>query len=469
MTTIWWVRRDLRLDDNPALHRAMEEGDTVVPLFALDPALLKSDYVGEKRLGFLYAGLEALDAALRERGNRLVLREGSPVEVLRDLIEETGAESIYAQADVSPYATRRDDRVAKELPLELTGGLTIHPFDAVRKKDGDPYVVYTPYKRTWRELPLPEADDILPAPSSIPGNSELPSEPIPEAPRLPDDTDFKAGEAEARRRLEQFADDIIYAYDDRRDRVDLDATSGLSPYLRFGMISARRAAVAALEAQRAASTDQAREGARTWLDELIWREFYISVLHHFPEVREQSFREDYRDLAWDNDEEAFAAWQRGETGYPIVDAGMRQLLATGWMHNRARMIVASFLTKDLLIDWRWGERHFMQHLIDGDPSANNGGWQWSAGTGTDAAPYFRIFNPILQGEKHDPEGAYIRRWVPELAQVDDKHIHRPWSMPEDVQEQVGCVIGRDYPARIVDHKQARERALAAYKAARERS
>ncbi|MGC9348980.1 MAG: cryptochrome/photolyase family protein [Anaerolineae bacterium] len=469
MTAIWWIRRDLRLDDNPALHRAVRDGGTVIPLFVLDPALLDSNYVGEKRLGFLYAGLEALGAALRDRGSRLVLRAGSPVEVLRDLVGETGAESIYAQADVSPYATRRDDRVSEELPLKLTGGLTIHPFDAVRKQDGDPYVVYTPYKRSWRELPLPEPGDILPAPSTIPGHSDLPSDAIPDTPRLPDDADFKAGEAEARRRLEQFADDMIYAYDDRRDRVDLDGTSRLSPYLRFGMISARRAAVAALEAKRAASSDQAREGAQTWLDELIWREFYISVLHHFPEVREQSFREDYRDLAWDNDEEAFAAWQRGETGFPIVDAGMRQLLATGWMHNRARMIVASFLTKDLLIDWRWGERHFMQHLIDGDPAANNGGWQWSAGTGTDAAPYFRIFNPILQGEKHDPQGEYIRRWVPELEPVDDQYIHRPWSMPEDVQQQVGCVIGRDYPARIIDHQQARERALAAYKAARETS
>jgi deoxyribodipyrimidine photo-lyase len=469
MTAVWWIRRDLRLDDNPALYRAVNDADTVIPLFILDPALLNSDYVGEKRLAFLYAGLQALDATLREHGNRLVVRKGEPVEVLKALVKETGSESIYAQADVSPYATRRDGRVRYELPLTLTGGLTIRPFDAVRKQDGDPYVVYTPFKRRWRALPLPESSDLLPAPSDIPGCEGLRSMSIPETPRLADDSEFKAGEAEARHRLEQFADDVIHTYDDRRDRVDLDATSRLSPYLRFGMVSARRAATAALRAETEASSDQGREGARAWLDELIWREFYISILYHFPEVRRHSFREAYRDLDWHNDQEAFKAWQRGETGFPIVDAGMRQLLATGWMHNRARMIVASFLTKDLLIDWRWGERHFMHHLIDGDPAANNGGWQWVAGTGTDAAPYFRIFNPILQGEKHDPEGAYIRRWIPELAPVDDAYIHRPWTMPEDVQEDIGCVIGRDYPARIVDHQEVRERALAAYKAAREGS
>ena len=208
----------------------------------------------------------------------------------------------------------------------------------------------------------------------------------------------------------------------------------------------------------------------TWLDELIWREFYFAILHHFPEVRQHAFRETYRNVAWENDPDAFAAWQAGRTGYPIIDAAMRQLAVTGWMHNRARMIVASFLTKDLLIDWRWGERHFMQHLIDGDPASNNGGWQWSAGTGTDAAPYFRIFNPVLQGKKHDPEGVYIRRWVPELADVDDKHIHEPWTMSGEAQTRSGCYVGRrggdDYPAPIVDHGEARERALAAYRRAR---
>jgi deoxyribodipyrimidine photo-lyase len=200
---------------------------------------------------------------------------------------------------------------------------------------------------------------------------------------------------------------------------------------------------------------------------LIWREFYMSVLYHFPNVRRESFRENLRNIQWDNDEDAFRAWQEGRTGYPVVDAGMRQLLTTGWMHNRARMIVASFLTKDLLIDWRWGERHFMQHLVDGDPAANNGGWQWSAGTGTDAAPYFRIFNPILQGEKYDPNGDYVRQWIPELGHVPIAHLHHPWTMPNDVQREAGCVIGVDYPTPIVEHSWARKRALSIYKMARE--
>ena len=249
-------------------------------------------------------------------------------------------------------------------------------------------------------------------------------------------------------------------------QMDLAGTSQLSPYLRFGMLSARQAVVRALEVSEIAPDPEARQGATTWLNELIWREFYIAILYHFPQVRQRSFRPIYDSVPWDNDLEAFAAWCEGRTGFPVVDAAMRQLVQTGWMHNRARMIVSSFLVKDLLIDWRWGERFFMQHLIDGDPAANNGGWQWTAGTGTDAAPYFRIFNPILQGQRFDPDGVYIRRWVPELAVVPDKHIHTPWKMPEHVQRQAVCRIGQDYPRPMVDHKWARARTLAAYKQSR---
>jgi deoxyribodipyrimidine photo-lyase len=251
--------------------------------------------------------------------------------------------------------------------------------------------------------------------------------------------------------------------------MDLEATSKLSPYLRFGMLSARHAVVSALAAIEAARDAQARKGAETWLNELIWREFYMTILYHFPGVVEQSFRPNLRDVVWANDIDDFAAWCEGRTGYPVVDAAIRQLVHTGWMHNRARMIVASFLVKDLLIDWRWGERFFMQHLVDGDPAANSGGWQWTAGTGTDAAPYFRIFNPVLQGKKHDPSGRYVRRWVPELdgVPVTRKFIHEPWKMPLDVQRDVGCVIAQDYPAPLVEHAWARERTLAAYAQAKE--
>jgi deoxyribodipyrimidine photo-lyase len=224
--------------------------------------------------------------------------------------------------------------------------------------------------------------------------------------------------------------------------------------------------VAALEAIAAAPDAEASKGAETWLNELIWREFYVHILYHFPHVLQQSFRTNLRAIPWENDGEAFAAWCEGQTGYPVVDAAMRQLVETGWMHNRARMIVASFLVKDLLIDWRWGEHYFMQQLVDGDSASNNGGWQWTAGTGTDAAPYFRIFNPVLQGKKHDPQGAYVRRWVPALAQVPDRFIHQPWKIPSDVQQKAGCIIGQDYPAPIVDHAWARERTLAAYAQAR---
>jgi deoxyribodipyrimidine photo-lyase len=231
------------------------------------------------------------------------------------------------------------------------------------------------------------------------------------------------------------------------------------------MLSARQAVVSALAAIDAAPDTTSRESAETWLNELIWREFYVNILYHFPHVRGRSFRTGLNDIAWQNDRGAFDAWCKGRTGYPVVDAAMRQLLHSGWMHNRARMIVASFLVKDLLIDWRWGERWFMQHLVDGDPASNNGGWQWTAGTGTDAAPYFRIFNPLLQSQKHDPDGAYIRRWVPELAKVPEKFVHQPWRMPEKAQRSSGCVIGQEYPEPIVDHAVMRKRALALYRQA----
>ncbi|MCL7455359.1 MAG: DNA photolyase family protein, partial [Anaerolineae bacterium] len=322
----------------------------------------------------------------------------------------------------------------------------------------------------WKALPVPGPRELLPAPARFSVPPELGSLDVPAEPGLGAEAAFVPGEAEAKQRLAEFLEGVgapLYGYATGRDRLDLNATSRLSPYLRFGMVSARQAVVGALEAIDAAPDAQGREGARSWLNELIWREFYISILHHFPQVREGSFRAEYRDLAWENDEGAFQAWCEGRTGYPVVDAAMRQLVQTGWMHNRARMIVASFLVKDLLIDWRWGERFFMQHLLDGDPAANNGGWQWAAGTGTDAAPYFRIFNPVLQGQKHDPQGAYVRRWVPELAGAPDRYLQAPWEMPVDLQAEVGCVIGRDYPAPVIDHGWARERTLAAFHQARE--
>jgi deoxyribodipyrimidine photo-lyase len=476
---IWWIRRDLRLSDNQALHAALAAGEPVVPVFILDPRLLAAPAAGEKRRSFLFGGLAALDADLRARGARLILRRGDPAAELARLARETAATAVYAEENVSPYARRRDAEVAAAVPLRLLPGLTIRPADLVRKADGGVYTVFTPYSRAWRALPLPGRSNLWPAPARLaPPPEDLASLPLAEAaPPTPATIGFPPGEAEARRRLHAFLSAAaageqqgaaggssapIARYANERDRVDLAGTSQLSPYLRFGMVSARKCAVAALEAAAAGGAGQT--GAETWLNELIWREFYIAILLHFPNVLQEAFRPELRAIPWVNDAAQFAAWRAGRTGYPIVDAAMRQLNETGWMHNRARMIVASFLVKDLLIDWRWGERYFMQCLLDGDPAANNGGWQWTAGVGTDAAPYFRVFNPTLQAAKFDPHAAYVRRWVPEVARLPDKLIHAPWLAPADAQRRAGCIIGRDYSAPIVDHAAARARVLVAYRA-----
>ncbi|MBN1964656.1 MAG: deoxyribodipyrimidine photo-lyase [Anaerolineae bacterium] len=465
-TAIWWVRRDLRLHDNQALAAALASADRVVPLFVYVPALRRSATVGEKRLAFLLDGLRALDADLRAQGSRLIVRRSEdPLAALTGVMAETGASAIYAEADYSGYARARDERVAADLPLHLVDGVVVRRPGAVLKGDGTPYTVFTPFGKAWKQHPLPGRFDVLPAPERIPTPPDLCGDSLPSDLTLPASVPFVAGGAAARAQLAAFVtgdDPPIYRYGALRDRMDLEGTAGLSPYLRFGMISAREAVVAALECMNAAPTQATRESAEVWLNELIWREFFVHILRYFPIVQTQSFRASLRDVAWTHDVDSFAAWCEGRTGYPVVDAAMRQLVQTGWMHNRARMIVASFLCKDLLIDWRWGERFFMQHLVDGDPAANNGGWQWSAGTGTDAAPYFRIFNPVSQGKKHDPQGEYVRRFLPELAAVPGCYLHAPWEMPQDVQRASGCVVGVDYPHPIVDHSQARARALAAY-------
>lgn len=467
---VWWIRRDLRLQDNQALVAALDAAETVIPAYVLDPVILMSDRVGDKRVAFLFDALRALDVSLRESGSRLVIRRGDPTTEVARLVREAAAEAVFAERDHTPFARARDARVAEVAPLHLVGGPTMRAPEDVLKFDGTPYQVYGSYARAWRWLPL--EGTLTGPPRGAAHLPDLPTTPIPDSPRSTAESYLEATEEAANRLLARFThedDAPIYRYAEHRDRLDLDATSGLSPYLRFGLISAQRAIYAAGIAMDAAPDEKSQKSADVWLSELIWREFFEHLIYGFPHVQDGPFRPEYAWVPWREDPAGLAAWQEGRTGYPVVDAGMRQLARTGRLHNRARMVTASFLVKDLLIDWREGERWFLQHLLDGDPALNNGNWQWVAGTGADAAPYFRIFNPVEQGRRHDPAGVYVRRWVPELAAVPDRYVHAPWTMPEAEQRRCGCRIGVDYPAPIVDHREARERTLAAYAEARESS
>lgn len=470
--TIVWFRRDLRLADNPALAAGVERGE-VVPVFVIDPKLIQSGRVGEKRIAWLVANLKALDESLRERGSRLIVRRGEPAQTLWQLAQETQAAQVLFNLDVTPYARRRDRRVALELEkqglsVEVFDDVTLHQPEDVVTMTGRPYQVFTAFKRAWLMLPKPSSQDAAPMPErltlSIPAIDSLPIDFGGAAIDLP-----PAGERAAIDRLNDFLEKTIVGYGAGRNMLDRAGTSFLSPYLRFGALSIRQAYWGAQAAIELAKDKPAKAGAESWLNELIWREFYMALLYHFPHTIDQPLREQYTGFRWLADEEAFAAWREGRTGYPVVDAAMRCLNATGWLHNRARMIVASFLTKDLLIDWRKGERYFMQHLIDGDSASNAGGWQWAAGVGADAQPFFRVFNPTLQGQRFDPQGDFVRRWLPELARVPDRLVHEPWKMSPAEQRDAGCVIGRDYPAPIIDHHYARDRALQHYRHSRTRA
>jgi deoxyribodipyrimidine photo-lyase len=466
---IVWFRRDLRLTDHPALAAAIGRQGPVVPLFVLDPRLLAGRWSSPSRNWFLLESLRHLDADLRQAGSRLVVRVGDPAAVVPAVAREVCAAEVIVSRDLSPFGRSRDRRAAAALAgdgirFRATAGLVIHEPEAVRTASGGGFRVYGAFRRAWAALelrpPIPAPTRLGPVPGAL---DDLPVPALGElglAGPTADPAQFPTtGESAARARMSAWLQGGLAAYADRRDRLDLDGTSRLSQDLKFGLVSA-----AELAWQVAATPPT--PGRRAYLDELAWRDFYLHLLWDHPRVLREPFQPAAAAMPWRDAPAELEAWRMGRTGYPIVDAAMRQLVATGTMPNRARMIVASFLAKDLLLDWRAGEAHFMRHLLDGDPAANDGGWQWTASTGADAQPWFRIFNPVRQGERFDPGGEYVRRWLPELRGVPVGRLHAPWSMTRDEQRLAGCRIGVDYPAPIVDHAAARERWLVAARSIR---
>ncbi len=468
---IRWFRRDLRLQDNLALHEAIASGHPVIPLFIFDSAILTSPRTGAPRLAFMLKALEVLNRALKDAGSQLVIRHGNPKDILTELVTETHARGLYFNLDYSPFARKRDNEIQKTLDIEIHThhDAILLPPGAVMKDNGDPYQVFTPFKKKWNLIEKPPISEIEMKPEHFAPLDNIKSDDIPTLQKLGFETNVPipgADEDTAHQMLKSFIKNGIEHYTDQRNNLTIApfadnreaGSSYLSPYLRLGMLSPRQVYWAAHDAYQDTSSKSVKKSIETYVSELTWREFYMHILYHYPHVDRHNFRREYDNLEWINNEEDLQAWKEGKTGYPIVDAPMRQLKAIGWIPNRARMIVASFLTKDLLVHWQYGELHFMQWLLDGDPAANNGGWQWAAGTGTDAQPYFRIFNPVAQSKKHNPDGTYIRHWIPELKNIPDKYIHTPWEMDEPPV---------DYPAPIVDHSAARERTLSAFKAIKE--
>lgn len=466
--SIWWIRRDLRLNGNQALATSAQGNRQVFPLFVIDPRLIEAHHTGKKRVAFMFDALRSLDRSLRIQGSQLTVRVGLPHEVIPDIAREIGAEEVVAESDFGPFAQRRDAAVSKRVSLRLVDGSTICPPRTILKANGEPFRVFAPYLRSWLEA---AASTIIPATNLalVRWAESRGDESIEQYPRQTTGARFEASEDAAFARLERFTSSSsggILTYRARRNRLDVEGGSGLSAYLRFGLISPRLVAERAFRVVKEADSDEQRSEAQAWLSELAWRDFYTAILHHFPHVTNGPFNPALDSMVWRNNPDDFVAWSSGKTGYPAIDAPMRQLKAQGWIANRARMMVASFLTKHLLIDWRWGERWFMQTLVDGDLASNNGGWQWVSGTGANAAPYFRIFNPVEQGKRYDPEGHYIREWVPELASLPSSLVHEPWKLLDNGQPEDGVRIGTDYPKPIVDLAEARRRALAAHRSAR---
>jgi deoxyribodipyrimidine photo-lyase len=462
MTSILWLRRDLRLHDHPALEAARRD-ERMIPVFCFDDGLLAGRHASGPRTQFLLECLRELDEGLRERGSRLFVRHGPPARELAALARDTGADAVHFSADVSPFARARQSEVQRALKridvavVPHPGLFVLDALQPLRTSTDRPYTVFTPFYKRWLTQPrraVAGAPRTLPSTGRRALGSELPTlgalgltQEVPEP--------APGGESAARAALDRFLQGPVEDYADGHDTLTGRSVSRLSPYLHFGCLSARE-----IEQRLGAGA-----GAEAFRRQVCWRDFYAHVLGHFPGNARHEYQQRYRGtLRWSHAERRFAAWCEGRTGFPAVDAGMRQLSRHGWLHNRARLVVGSFLTKDLGIDWRWGERHFMRLLLDGDEASNNGNWQWIASVGVDPAPAFqRIFNPARQLRRFDPDGEYVRAYVPELRDVPDEYLAEPWTMPDDVQERVGCRIGDDYPEPIVDHQEARRTALERYR------
>ena len=466
---IVWFTRDLRLADHPALQAAVCTGP-VIPVFILQDGDTVRWPLGGASKWWLAQSLRSLARDLAKTGSKLILRRGDPDAILPALAQEVGAEAIYWSRAYEPDLIRAQEnaRAALEdagVTVKRFGGRILFEPENVATKDGAPYKVFTPFYKALLARGGPAeplaAPHLAGAPEAWPESDNLENWGL--EPSKPDwagglRASWTPGERGACDRLTRFLDEAAADYDDMRDRPDIDGTSRMSPHLTWGEISPRQI----WHAAQPRAEEGAEKGIQSFLSEVVWREFSYHLLFHWPDLPDISWRAAFRDFPWDENETALRAWQRGQTGYPIVDAAMRQLYEIGWMHNRCRMIAASFLIKDLLIPWQRGEEWFRDTLVDADLASNSAGWQWAAGSGADAAPYFRIFNPVKQGERFDPEGAYVRQYVPELADMPAKHIHAPWEAPASVLRNADVRLGDTYPAPIVDHSAARNRALDAF-------
>jgi deoxyribodipyrimidine photo-lyase len=456
---LFWHRRDLRLNDNTGIYQARQQTAKVVGVFCFDPQLLKKEEVAPARIKYLLGCLASLQASYRQLGSDLLILHADPIAAIAELASTLNATSIFWHRDIEPYSQERDRAVQssleeKGIPVQTFWDQLLHAPGEILTKGEDPYKVYTPFWKNWQKqakakpvgeikslsgltpteqekveklgiIPLPQLEDL-----GLSWENELPLPP---------------GESAARERLEQFCDSALFEYDQNRNYPAVDGTSLLSAALKFGAIGIREVWDTTEQAWENCRSDEARDNVIAWRQELAWREFYQHALYFFPELAEGPYRPQFQNFPWENNLEHFQAWCQGETGYPIVDAAMRQLNTIGWMHNRCRMIVASFLTKDLILNWQWGEKYFMQTLFDGDLAANNGGWQWSASSGMDPKP-LRIFNPASQAQKFDPEGEYIRYWLPELSSLDTGEL-LTGNISSLERESLG------YPQPLVDHKQ----------------